>query len=332
MIDLKKDVTEQNIYDLVDEIDIFQFYLGDVKINATVRSPFREEYNGSFSIFESSRGSNKYLWKDHGINESGNVVKLVQKLYGLQYKDALHKIASDLRLDLNTKKVQTNRIILQPPSEKKATEEVEKIFIVYRAPWRKEHIVYWNKYKITPEQAEHFNIYPVDYIQLNNALIPCNSYHNPTFCYSFFDEYANKIVYKIYKPYDNVLKWISNAPKYIIQGLDQLKVEGKHEFGFITKSLKDVVVLRKLGYLAVAPQSETTGIPYELMPVISEHLQDFLYFYDNDFIGISSAQAQADAYKKSYIYIDPVYNVKDISDFVEKYGYKEAEILINSLI
>jgi hypothetical protein len=333
MIDLKSPVTEENIYKLVDELNIFEHYLGEVKINATIRSPFRDEYNPSFSVFSSTRGSNRYLWKDHGIPDSGNVVKLVQKLYALSYKDALNKIAKDLKLDLDISEIAAkSKIELLPPSDRKTFEKEEKVFLVARANWRFEHIQYWKKYGITPKQCEYYNIYPIDYLQINEAVLAFNQYHNPSFCYSFYDEYANRIVYKIYRPYDKVLKWISNAPKYIIQGLDQVKVEGKQSLGFITKSLKDVVVLRKLGYLAIAPQSETTGIPSELMPLVDGLFQDYLYFYDNDTPGIKAATDQAGFYKKNYIYIDPVYNVKDISDFVEKYGYKEAEILLNSLI
>lgn len=74
--------------------------------------------------------------------------------------------------------------------------------------------------------------------------------------------YAYKVYnnFKIYRPLaDKYHKWRNNLTEYDIQGYKQLPEKG--DILIITKSLKDVMCLCKMGIPAVSPASESTFIP-----------------------------------------------------------------------
>jgi len=55
---------------------------------ASCRSPFREDKNPSFGIFQHE---GRWFWKDHGTNESGDEVTFIEKALGISNRDALSK-------------------------------------------------------------------------------------------------------------------------------------------------------------------------------------------------------------------------------------------------
>ena len=52
------------------------------------RSPFRDEKNPSFGIFQHD---GRWFWKDHGTDESGDEVNFIEKALNLSNRDALAK-------------------------------------------------------------------------------------------------------------------------------------------------------------------------------------------------------------------------------------------------
>src|SRR5690606_12979161 len=83
--------------------------------------------------------------------------------------------------------------------------------------------------------------------------------YNPMYSYQIDDKF------KIYRPFspDKKYKWLSNTRIDNIQGMKQLPERG--ELLIITSSLKDCMVLRVLGYYAIAPMGEGMIIPEHIM-------------------------------------------------------------------
>tara|TARA_R100000908_G_C3720199_1_gene123274 strand:- start:461 stop:949 length:489 start_codon:yes stop_codon:yes gene_type:complete len=131
--------------------------------------------------------------------------------------------------------------------------------------------------------------------------------------------------WKIYQPLQpRESKWFSNINREDVQGVTQLPETG--DTLYITSSLKDIIVLRKLGLSAVAPSAETTIIPEDIIAELKSRFKKLVIFYDNDNPGIVASNKHSKIYEASEVCIPFKYlseGIKDPSDFVEEYGYEK---------
>ena len=80
-----KDIIEQ-----IGEINVFKYYIPNLKINTPVLSIFRNEKNPSFIVYYRD---NKVRYKDFGNgNYKGDCIDLVCQLFNLNKHDAIIKI------------------------------------------------------------------------------------------------------------------------------------------------------------------------------------------------------------------------------------------------
>ena len=154
--------------------------------------------------------------------------------------------------------------------------------------------------------------------------------------YAYYITTENHIKrYKIYSPLaERRGKWLTNASSNTVQGIRQLRMTSYDLI--VTKSLKDVMVLRVLGFEAIALQNEGAKIPTWVNSVIDTYYHDIFVLYDNDETGKVTSNALCDKHKYSKIEIpDFLYKesgIKDISDYVKVYGKKNGKELISNLI
>lgn len=83
-------------------------YLGlPGKANRTCRSPFRDDKNASFSVWKTSTGDK---WRDHGTNETGDVVDFYAKAKDLSVGKAIGELYSlqNISIPPATKEIKTN--------------------------------------------------------------------------------------------------------------------------------------------------------------------------------------------------------------------------------
>ena len=134
-------------------------------------------------------------------------------------------------------------------------------------------------------------------------------------------------IWKIYQPLESrERKWFTNANKHHVQGHAQLPRTG--DGLFITSSHKDIIALRKLGFFAIAPSSESTPLDEGLIEEYKERFGHLTLFYDNDEQGIKSAAKHAELYGCKSMTVPIMSQTKDPSDFVEKNGYDELKKVI----
>src|SRR5690606_150280 len=129
---------------------------------------------------------------------------------------------------------------------------------------------------------------------------------------------------------DKIGKWFTNATNYHLQGMKQLSEH--RELLIITSSLKDVMVLKVLGYEAVAPQGEGMNIPDSIMNYLWATSDNIVVFYDNDKAGLKAGLELSESIGAGNMYIPTKYKVKDISDFIRMYGDIKAKELLNKLL
>jgi DNA primase len=135
--------------------------------------------------------------------------------------------------------------------------------------------------------------------------------------------YAYKIddKFKIYRPFNTkYTKWRANVTTENIQGLKQLP-KGQRNLLIITKSLKDVMVLYKMGYDAVSPSSETTFLPTKILDKLKKKYKHILILYDRDRTGMLKARTYSKEYGLDAFFVNKKFNSKDISDAVANCGF-----------
>lgn len=106
----------------------------------------------------------------------------------------------------------------------------------------------------------------------------------------------------------------------------------------VTSSMKDVMVLRELGYNAIAFNSEgipTKGDKAEFVKNTLEHLKtrfnNIVFFMDNDLPGKNYSLKLTSHYRLPHMLI-PDNEPKDISDYYRKYGKRRTRRMLQKLL
>jgi hypothetical protein len=312
-------ISHDMINNYISDYDIYYYYIGSkFELYKIYNSPLRKDENPSFGLFESTNG--KIMFNDFASKDSGDVIKFVKLKCNLKsFKDALTKIYFDLVLENNLKKnTFTDNNIHSKKHSKKIT--------VKRRPFNKIDKLYWGQYKVITENIlKELEISPVQYTFVNDILKWVHTNDNPIYVIKVYDKL------KVYRPYaiDKFSKWKGSLTKNYIMGWKQLPPTG--DLLIITKSFKDIAVLKGLGYNAVSPPNETSSLPKKMISEINKRFKKTVIFYDNDIPGILAANKLKDKYGFSIINL-PTNSEKDISDFIKKYGIKETKKIIKTLL
>lgn len=96
----------------------------------------------------------------------------------------------------------------------------------------------------------------------------------------------------------------------------------------ITSSLKDVMVLHKLGYNAIAPQSENSSFPKNLKEDLEKRFDNIVLFFDADDPGVAAARDFCSRTGYRWFTIPDRYHSKDISDCVTAHGIHRVQRII----
>ena len=309
----------QSILEKTTEYDIYRYYLGSqFVIGKIMSSPFHADRHPSFGLFKSSK-TGSILYKDLSTGNSGNCVHLVQKLYSLSYREALIRIITDIvsnNLSISCQGVHIREEFANTPT----------IISIKKKNFCKADDLYWGSFCLFRDDLRHFNVFPIQMYWINEIVQPwAYKWANPGYAYQVYNKY------KIYKPLeDKNNKWVTNCNSYDIQGLEQLN-DSKGDLLIITKSLKDVMVLYKLGYKSIAPNSENNGIPKKIIDNLKSRFTRIVILYDNDEAGINGGNKLKSKTNFETIFL-PDTNTKDISDYVKLNGLEKGKEMIKQLL
>ena len=312
-----------NILKKVTEYDIFKYYIGGFeKPGKKFCSEIRSDKNPSCSI--KIMGSTKAIYRDWATGETYDCFKYVQQKYNLTYYECLKVISNDFNLGLYSGEVDINRTrkIIGEHFKKQPRSTDTKIRIV-SIPFTSTGKSYWECYGITKEILNQYKVKQISHYYINTSIITVPR-KEIAFSYSFGD-----YKYKILRPSGDQWKWISNANSSVVQGLEQLSDVG--DTLFITKSLKDVMVLSSLGFDAIAPQSENTIIPLKIIAHLKSCWNRIIIYYDNDEPGITAAKSHCELYKVEYVH-NVLGSPKDSSDYFVRYGEESLKRMIIKLV
>lgn len=283
------------LHNYVSDYDILSHYLGEIKDNLWIISPFRNEEHGSFRI---SFYNNKWVWTDFGLDSRPKDAITFCMLYeGLDFREALQFCYDNIKHS-NTKPTVVKKSKLISCKISKTFSKIE--------------LDYWNQANITEEDLRFYNIYKGE-IWFNKKLLYKSTDTNLLFIYLFDKE--NKI-FKGYRPNETEYrrKFFSNNITDHLQGYDLLPETG--DILIITKSYKDVIVWRKLGYAAIAPHTENCFINPVILADLKKRFKKIYVNYDNDFTGVNKSIEFTQQNDLNYFNLPTNTNAKDPFEFV----------------
>ena len=316
----------------VSDLEIFQRYCSNFKnINKAFCSELRTDKNPDCWIYISKSGN--YRYRDYAINEDLGAYDYVQRKYNCDFRAALKIVALDFGI-LNNKIEQLE----QPIKLKEISIGFEQIkrfkseLQVIKKPFDYNDFKYWDNYYIPLDLLQQYNIsslkcyflYKKDKRYTFEA-----SKSNPMYCYEFSD--FNLTTYKIYRPFgDKKQKWTFSGSKNNIEGYDQLNLHG--DLLIITKSMKDVLVLRLFNIDAISLQGEGNDLSEILLEKLLKRFKKIVLLYDNDLAGEIATLKLNKQYNIPYVYIPKESNCKDISDYIKEFGKRKTKILLTKLL
>lgn len=327
-----QELTKENILKYISEEDIFRKYIAyEFKLGESFSSPLRiKDNNPNFNVYY-NRYTGRVEYKDYAYSQ-GTAFTFVMELFKLTFSQALNKIVKDFNLPLGnntlnvTNTAQPSTIIVEPTIKERVS------YVANTKSFTIKELQYWLDYGISKELLEQYNVYSCSTIFKNKTLSFISTELQPIFIY-YFPKTGNM---KIYRPFsDKKGKWRGNIEsEKDVQGMDQLPEKGS--LLIITKSLKDVMTLRALGYLAIAPHGETNHLSKSFISHLQSRFDKIVTLYDRDITGMLSARKIWQEYKIPGVFIPKKYQfpnkTKDISDLYKNYGIDECLLTLNKII
>ncbi len=330
MISIRPELTTKNILARVDSLDIFQRYCIHFK---KVDKKFRDRPDDKNPSSVITFWNGDYLFKDFGRTGSYRAIPYVAYSLGISYVEALKVINKEFQLGLGKQidlgdlpevkpRLESNKLNLQ--TDREVTTEIR----VKRRAVGNSDLEFWENFGWTPRLLEAGRIYPITHFWLTNPRKELFNYKikidENKLAYTF-DYYFHKGVFrrKLYFPGEEI-RFLSNVDYTVVQGYPTLPKTGN--LLFVTSSLKDCGPFWRLGYPAIAPNTEQEFFYNTFVNKLKSRFDNIIIWFDNDETGISCARKYADEYNLTYIH-NPENTAKDPSDFVYKYGLEEFQKL-----
>ena len=331
---LTPSLTKENVLKRIGEYQMFSYYLGcDFKSGVIMKSPLRQDDTPSFSIFTDRKGTLRF--KDFGTGDTGDVFTFIQRLFGNDFYSCLIRLNEDFKLDLMYNK--KNEVHKPFDGFKTAIKELafdaKKSINVKTQPFTFVDRHYWKGYGITEAVLKYYNIFSCKCVFIGENVVGYYKNNDPIYGYMFYKDEV--YTWKIYRPMSLTgHKWMSNTNRTIFQGWDQLPERG--DLIIITKSLKDVMVLRTLGFISAALQNEITSIKDTVARELYERFNVVYILNDFDLTGVKGANNLKKKYGFTPIFLQRFSTrhngFKDISDYRKDHTAEQSKNKIKKLI
>lgn len=320
-----------DIFNKVSNEEILSFYLGIKHCPILISSPLRKDKNPSLGIYYSKKGN--ICYKDFATGESGSLINLLAHIYHLSIHEMLTKIYLDLVLQKTENfipvSVNTSKLNM------KLSSNVIDLKIKIR-PWKPWDLEYWNSYGISLKYLILGKIYPISYIffyKTNGivSVVPAEKY-----AYAFYEQKDGKISYKIYQPKSTTFKWLNKHSSDIWDLWTILPPKGEELI--ITSSRKDALCLwENTGIPSCSLQAESYLPKPQVIDQLKQRFKNIYVLYDNDYTqeinrGHEYGKNLATTFNLIQLELPTYLQAKDSSDFFKKYGKKNLQITIRTLI
>lgn len=308
------DITKEFLQSKYSDETYFEYYLGFPVTKKLFTSVLRSDKKPTCSFYRNKNGD--LIYKDFGTGDGFNFIGLVMEMFNLNYYQAITKIASDFGL------IKTNVISVKSEikeSTNKILDTGPTYIQVTTKPFSKEELNWWNKFGIEQELLDKYKVFSCEHVFINGRLSVSSTPNNYIFGY-YFGTNNGRELWKIYMPLRKKFRFLNNISMDVLQGYEQLPESGP--LLVITKSMKDSIVLNRLGIPAVAPNSEVLIISQEQMDEFHKRFKYIVFYWDRDYAGVTNLQKIRKTYPECAYFINPKNTAKDLSDCVEKFGLR----------
>lgn len=323
MIEPNFNLTKEDILSNVDEVDIFERYLGvSVDTSSSYVNPYRGDKDPGCRFYYSS--NSRLYFKDFSKGFHWDCFNIVQMEYNCSFYKAIQIIAKDFNL------------IKDESFERGKSKKVQQIkkgkisIKIKIKDWEKKDLEWWNQYKIdefydTIEFLTYMGVFPCKSVWIAGGYFRCKT---PDPCYAYHlgvDKTQPDLdLIKLYFPFRSYNRFFQNDAS-VLQGYNKLPETGENLI--ITKSYKDVIMLRLFGIYAVAPSSETVLIKQEQFADLYNRFDNIFSLMDNDRTGKHMAWMLRKAYEVQPL-LFPKDMKKDFSDNLKDIGVMEMNDII----
>lgn len=303
---------------------IFGYYFGAFNFTNVYHSRFHKEKTPGTGFYLSSSGKIIYNHFDGSVPKL-DAFAFVAKLYNLSFSDTIKRIALDFGLISGNPKPMTDEVKKQLQSFEKAHKKDTKINY-YKGKWTTKNTAFWKEHGITREELEGEGVCPIDKLYINDVHIPNKDNNNR---YALPVMIKDDCRTKVYSPGGtDTLKFVSNIPNEVPFGLNTVRKDCTT--CIVTKSLKDMLILRKFFKSVIAVQNESASFfrNAKNMQKINFYFPDIYINFDIDESGIK-AMGEIEhefGFKPMFLPI-PLYKqgITDNGDYVKKFGLASFE-------
>jgi len=331
MFEFTVPLSKEFILKRVSEEDIFERYLGiRPEYVHQFCNPLRTDNHPGCGFYVDKFQRIKFSDQAGGFN--WDCFNVVEYLFKCDFKTAMKTIATDFGLTGGT---------LSNPTINRVQRGAEKLELrIKRRDWNWEDKTFWfDRYYQTRDDLAWGWTSPVShawYYRSSGIHDLFYSYKTGDPCYAYhFGNYN----YKLYFPFREKHKKFRQNRGDIIQGYAQLPASG--EILVITKSMKDVLCLRKLGITAIAPMSESQVISLEVMTELKTRFKLIFTLFDFDRAGIRLTRKYEKAYNTTSLLFGKAYRhgtfvqgsggIKDFADYLELYRLEPTKQLVSDI-
>ena len=309
--ELEPKITKEFLLSKNSEETYMSTYLGIPISKTLVRNPLRNDRKPTASFHRNSSG--ELIFHDFGTGFHENFIGVVMAKYQLSYVKALSQIAKDFGYIEGEKasiKIKISDVVIQ--------EKHETCIQIAPREFTDKELRWWESFGISKSTLKKYKIFACKDVFLNGNYFGSSSDYNPIYGYYCGKKNGNEL-WRLYFPQKRTFRFLSNWDKNIIQGAKQLPQQGN--LLVITKSLKDVMCLYELNISAIAPCSEVLFISNDQLNKLKKRFKHIILFYDTDLTGISFMRKIKKQHPNlNFFFIPRKFKVKDLTDFVKKYG------------
>jgi hypothetical protein len=317
--------THKELEAKLNDFDVIEYYFGfrpntGEKITSPIR--FDRTPNCQFSVY---RG--KLRFRDWKMDRPYDMWDLLQAKFNKSFAQVVDMVGRDLvEGKLSEKKAPVPQGIVNPG---------KKIIEVTLMPFKKVHGEYLSQFGITRKICHEFKVFAIGAAWVNGYQIYTHSDGDPCIGYFFGSNEFGDERWKLYffqreRGHGRRSRFLGNTQR--INGWKQLPERGSHLV--ITKSMKDVLTLKRLGVTAIAMQSEHIEPYPEIVEELQGRFDQLFSLFDFDRVGVSMAQSLRKKYNIKPLFLTRGHfgtrdwGAKDISDYVKLHGVEKVTAVV----
>lgn len=309
--------------------DILAYYLGITEIPCKIQAPYRVDNKPSVGIYMGK--SNKVQFIDFATKECGGVADLLSKVWNLDFKHTVERIAQDLNKIKPSTEIKSTTGNHSTPVHHITNSTIEVKF----RDWKSYDLEYWESYGISLPWLKFGDVYPISHIFLTKNGVT-STFPAEKYAYAYVERKDGNISLKIYQPFSDTKKWMNKHDASVWDLWTKLPEKGDQLI--ITSSRKDALCIwENTGIPSVSLQGEGYIPKEQVVQELKERFKEIFILYDNDFQsrqnhGRIFGADLAKRFNLIQLEIPDEFYSKDTSDLCKNHGRETVNRVILSLI